>query len=183
MLVRLFWFLGLAFPLLLNCWWKFVRSLKNCLGVFRELIETVEFGVAFCEGLGRLQLLDYSRGRGRQLPKCFWNQRIVFIARAYVVDVGDGFVKDSRDVANEFGPRSRRQLAPAFRILLHLFGADCVCAAQREHPPIGGLDKNVDALVENLRVLYQVDLLRRQMLSLLKCLGGGRATDNENDGE
>ena len=70
--------------------------------------------------------------------------------------------------------------SPKSRILLQLFGAGGaggVCAIEDQHAAIGGFDEDVDALVEDLRILDEVDLLGRQMLARLKRRDSSREDD------
>src|SRR6267142_1183106 len=100
----------LIFSLLLSgCWWwQFVCRLQDGFGIFAKQVETAQFFVTLRLPLDWFQqFYDPRRGR-RQLAKGLWDQRVFFIARANVIDVGNRLVKNSRNVADEFGTRSFR---------------------------------------------------------------------------
>ena len=85
-----------------------------------------EFCAARGLRLGGFQLRYDARRCRRQLTHGLWDQRVLFIAQANVVDVSDSLVKNFRDVVDQFGARSGWQFSPGFRILLQLLGAGSV---------------------------------------------------------
>ena len=76
-------------------------------------------------------------------------------------------------VANELGARSGRQFSPGIRVFLQLLRGRSVRAGatEHEHAAVRGFDENVDALIKDLRVFDQLNLLLREVLSGLKGSG------------
>ena len=65
---------------------------------------------------------EHYYGFGGKSPQCPRNQRILFITSADVVDVSDRFIKNSSNIANQFGTRTGRQFSVEFSVLLLLLG-------------------------------------------------------------
>ena len=56
----------------------------------------------------------------RQVLERLRNERVLLIAQANVVNVGDGFVEDIGDVHNQLCARPLRKFSPQLKVFLHL---------------------------------------------------------------
>src|SRR6185503_3674279 len=100
-----------------------------------------------------------------------------------VVDVRNGFVENSGDVAEQFGARSLWHVTPIGLVLHRFFDRGLRGAVDYCPAPIGSFDKDLGSLIEFLPIPHHICFSISQVIALLGIRGNSeKQRETEKDG-